>query len=172
MPHVIARQLDTVLTRSEDDSHRGLAEQTLHLYAVALTVMRQFYDSIAAGTTVMPHRVKRLAQRFVTLTEAGSGALLGVAAMANAHRHDAGRAVQSAVLSLLVARQITTDRVMLARLALAALLAEGGRVRAVGPEGRDRLVPLPEALEAVVPPTSAAVCIATGASTSRMPSEW
>jgi hypothetical protein len=160
--HVLARRVDTSLMEQEDDADQPLARQILRSYAVALMVMRQFFDAIASGTTVLPHRVKRLAQRLVVLTESGDPAAFGVLAMANAHRHDAGRAVQAALLSLVVGRQITTDRVALARLAMAALVAEAGRVRVAGPERRDRLVALPDSVEVTVPATTAAVGIATG----------
>jgi len=162
IPHVLARRIDSTLMEQEDDSDQPLAQQILRCYAVALMVMRQFFDAIASGATVLPHRVKRLAQRLVVLTQSGDSATFGMLAMANAHRHDAGRAVQAALLSLVVGRQITTDRVALARLAMAALVAEAGRVRVAGPERRDRLVALPDSAEVTVPATTAAVGIATG----------
>jgi hypothetical protein len=162
IPHVFARRVDTTLVEQEDDANQPLSQQILRCYAVALMVMRQFFDAVAAGTTVMPHRVKRLAQRLVVLTESGDPAVFGMLAMAHAHRHDAGRAVQAALLSLVVGRQITTDRVALARLAMAALVAEAGRVRVAGPERRDRLVALPDSVDATVPAAAAAVAIATG----------
>jgi hypothetical protein len=162
IPHILARRVETTLADKEDDADQPIAQQILRCYAVALMVMRQFFDSVCLGTTVMPHRVKRLAQRLVVLTESGDPALFGMLAMANAHRHDAGRAVQAALLSLVVGRQITTDRVALARLAMAALVAEAGRVRAAGPDRRDRLVALPDAVENTVPAAAAAVGISTG----------
>ena len=50
----------------------------------------------------------------------------------------------------------------MARLAMAALVAEAGRVRVAGPERRDRLVALPDSAEVTVPATTAAVGTATG----------
>jgi hypothetical protein len=160
--HVSVRKVEPILTRRQDDAELPVQERILRLYANALLVMRQFYDSIAHGTTILPHRVKRLAQRLVTLSETNHPALLGMTAMAHAHRDDAGRAVQSAILAVVVARQITTDRVALARLAMTALMADSGRIRLLGPKGRDRFVTLSEQLEACVPPMTGIVCIATG----------
>jgi hypothetical protein len=88
--------------------------------------------------------------------------MLGLSAMANAHRDDAGRAVQTALLSVLVGRQIMDDRIALSRLAMAALMADVGRVRIAGPAGRDRFVPLSDLDDARVPTETSTVCLATG----------
>ena len=162
LSHVNVRHVDAILTRKSDDEELPPHERIVRMYATALLVMREFFDDIAAGKTVLPHRVKRLSQRFVTLAETGDPALLGMTSMANAHRDDAGRAVQAALLTVLVARQIIRDRVTLARMAMAAMMAEVGRVRVAGPEGRDRFVPLAEADELRVPSATSTVCLATG----------
>ena len=160
--HIVVRKLEAELQRREDSDDALVRERILRLYASALVVMRSFFDSIAQGATLLPHRVKRLSQRFVAMAETGDAALLGLTAMAGSHRDDAGRAVLGAILAVVVGRQITTERVALARLAMAALMADCGRVRLAGLQGRDRLVALPESVEASVPPTTAAICLATG----------
>jgi hypothetical protein len=163
IPHITLRRVDSVLTRREREEDVPLAGRFLRLYASALVVMRRFFDGIAAGTPVLPHRVKRIAQAFITLAESGDSAgLLGLTTLANAHRDDAGRAVQSAILAIAVGRQITADRVTLARLAMAALLADVGYVRLLGPAGRDRLVKLSEDDDAAVPAIAGAISISTG----------
>ena len=88
--------------------------------------------------------------------------MLGVTALANAHRDDAGRALQSAVLTIVLAREMTSDSSMVARMAMAALLADVGRVRLVGSAGRDRFVRLGDAVETVVPPMTSAVSLGLG----------
>jgi hypothetical protein len=162
IPNVTVRHVDAVLTHRTEDEDLPPSERIVRMYATALLVMRQFFDDIAAGKTILPHRVKRLSQRFVTLAETGDPAMLGMTSMASAHRDDAGRAVQTALLSVLVARQIIHDRVTLARLAMAAMMADVGRVRVAGPEGRDRFVALADSDEERVPTATATVCLATG----------
>ncbi len=161
VPNIHVRKVDRVLTKRMDDTG-PIEEQILRLYAIALMVMRKFYDNIAVGANVMPHRVKRLAQKLVILAETGNPAVLGMSAMAHAHRDDAGRAVQSAILAVVLGRRLTADRVMLAQLAMTALMTEAGRVRLVGPERRGQLVALPEEEEVRVPPMTSVVTIGTG----------
>lgn len=163
IPGITVRRVESLLTQREqerdDESNEG---RFLRLYASALVVLRRFFDGVAAGSQLVPHRVKRLAQAFVNLAERGDSGLLGLTTLANAHRDDAGRAVQSAILALALGRQITSDRVALARLAMAAMLADIGRVRIAGPAGRDRLVALGDADDAAVPSVTSALCISLG----------
>lgn len=162
LPSITVRQIDRAVQRRDDDADRPLEERILKLYALALMVMRQHFDQVANGTTVLPHRIKRVAQRLVVLSESGHPALLGMTAVANAPRDDAGRAVHAAILSLAIGRQLTQNRVVLAQLAMTALLSDLGRVRLAGPRGRDLLVPLPEADERKVPLAATLVTIQSG----------
>jgi hypothetical protein len=159
---VQVRQVDPVLERNESDADLVISEQILRFYAAALLVMRKFFDDVAAGLSFLPYRIKRVSQRLVMLCETGDPSFLGLLTMTHAHRDDAGRALQSAILAVVAARLITTDRLVLQRVAMAALMADSGRVRLAGPQGRDRLVSLGEVDEAAVPASVAAVCIATG----------
>lgn len=161
-PHIHVRKVDRVLQKRMEDSDAPLAEQIVRLYAIALMVMRKFYESVAMGANVMPHRVKRLAQKLVLLAETGNPAVLGMSAMAHAHRDDAGRSVQSAILAVVLGRHITSDRVMLAQLAMTALMTEAGRVKVVGVERRGQLLPLSEDDERRVPALTSAVALASG----------
>jgi hypothetical protein len=124
-------------------------------------VLRQFYERMGEGKTVLPHRVKRVAQRMVSMAESGEGALLAMTTLAHAHRDDAGRAVQSAILSIVVARRLTSDRSSLSQLAMAALMADVGRVRVAG-ASTDRYVELSDEIEKVVPALTSSLCISTG----------
>jgi hypothetical protein len=162
LDHIAVRPIDRILERREDETALSLRERILRFYATALVVMRRVFDNLAAGTTLLPHRIKRLSQHLVTLTQGDAAALLAATAMANAHRDDAGRAVQTALLAVALGRQVTADRLSLARLAMAAFMADFGRVRLAGPTRRDRLVRLGDAVEAAVPPTTAGVCISSG----------
>ena len=162
MDGITVRRVESLLAQREQEQNTSLEGRFLRLYASALVVLRRFFDNVAAGSQIVPHRVKRLAQAFVSLAESGDSGLLGLTTLANAHRDDAGRAVQSAILALALGRQITHDRIALARLAMAAMLADVGRVRLAGPAGRDRLVALGDADDAAVPSVTSAICIATG----------
>jgi len=160
--NIALRQVDPNLMKKQDDGALPVREQILRLYATALIVMRRFVDSVAQGSTMLPHRVKRIAQRLVGLAEADDPAFLGLMVMATAHRDDAGRAVHSAILAILVARNITTDRATLANLAMTALLADCGRVRVAGPRQQGTFLALADNVEAAVPPLSSAIGLAMG----------
>jgi hypothetical protein len=159
--NVGVRQVDTTLQSSEDNEDLPQMEETLRAYASALVVLRQFYERMAQGKTVLPHRVKRVAQRLVSLAESDEGALLAMTTLANAHRDEAGRAVQAAMLCIVVARRLTTNRNALSQLAMAALMSDVGRVRIAGSSG-ERFVQLSEDVEKVVPALTSSLCISTG----------
>jgi hypothetical protein len=159
--NVIVRQLDTTLQGNQEDEDLPEMEKTLKAYASALVVLRQFYERIAQGKTVLPHRVKRVAQRMVSIAENDEGALLAMTTLANAHRDEAGRAVQAAILVIVAARRLTHDRNALSQLAMAALMADVGRVRIAGSSG-EKLVQLSEDVEKVVPALTSSLCISTG----------
>ena len=95
IPCISLRKVERELATRKRDDDLLPKERSLRFYATALVAMRHFFDEVAAGHTLLPHRVKRLAQRLVTLTEMHDGGLLGTMAMAAAHRDDAGRAVQT-----------------------------------------------------------------------------
>jgi hypothetical protein len=158
--HVQVRKVDSTLQKA--DSEEGLPdmERTLRSYASALVVLRQFYERMSQGKTVLPHRVKRVAQRMVSMAESDEGSLMAMTTLANAHRDDAGRAVQSAILSILVARRLTLDRNSLSQLAMAALIADVGRARIAG--SSDKAVHLSDDVERVVPALTSSLCISTG----------
>ncbi|MBN1654044.1 MAG: hypothetical protein JXA30_09730 [Deltaproteobacteria bacterium] len=156
-----ARKLDTSLKRSDHDDNLPEVEKMLRAYASALMVMRRFFDRTAEGKNAVPYHVKRIAQRLVTLGLKDENALLAMTTLVNIHRDDAGRAVQSAILAVLIARRISANRAILGQLAMAALMADSGRVRSAGKSGRDALVQLPEEVEKAIPSLSSAICIAS-----------
>jgi hypothetical protein len=159
LPGVLARKVDPRLSRKRADEGATPAQRALRVYSTALVVMRQFYEDVAAGVTVMPHQVKRLAQRLVSLADDEHPTMLGMTTMAKSHRDDAGRAVQTAILSLAIARQITSERLLLSPIVLAALMSEAGGARARRRAGERWLT---DAEEAQVLGASAFACIATG----------
>jgi hypothetical protein len=156
------RKVDSSLQSKDDENKLPPMERTLRAYASALVVMRQFFERMAEGRTVLPHRVKRVAQRLVTLADTDEGALMAMTTLANAHRDEAGRAVQSAILSVMIGRRLTGSRNALSQLAMAALMTDVGRVRIAGVQGLDRYVPLADDAERAVPALTSSLCIATG----------
>lgn len=161
--NLAVRAIDTSLQgKQEDESDLPPMEQALRAYASALVVMRQFFEKMSKGKTVLPHRVKRVSQRLVALAESDEQSLLTVTTLANAHRDEAGRAVQTAILTIAAARRLTSDRVVLSQVAMAALMADVGRVRIAGATGAERFVQLSDDAERVVPALTSALCIATG----------
>jgi hypothetical protein len=130
--HVLVRQVDTSLQGNREAEDLPEMEKTLRAYASALVVLREFYERISQGKTVLPHRVKRVAQRMVSMAETDEGPLLAMTTLANAHRDEAGRAVQAAILAIIAARRLTQDRNALSQLAMAALMADVGRARIAG----------------------------------------
>jgi hypothetical protein len=102
-----------------------------------------------------------VAQRMVSMAETDEGALLAMTTLANAHRDEAGRAVQAAILSIVVARKLTQQRNALSQLAMAALMADIGRVRIAGSSG-EKMVQLSDDVERVVPALTSSLCISTG----------
>ncbi len=165
MSNVIVRQVDSTLQSragADDESKLPEMQRALGAYASALVVMRQFFERLAAGKPVMPHRVKRVAQRMVAIGEDDEGALIAMTTLANAHRDEAGRAVQSAVLSVLITRRLTSNRNALAQIAMAALMTDMGRVRIAGLAGLEKFIPLSEDVERAVPALTSSLCIATG----------
>jgi hypothetical protein len=161
LSNITVRKLDTSLQSTSDEDNLPEMEKTLRAYASSLVVMRQFYERIALGKTVLPHRVKRIAQRMISMAETDEGPMLALTTLANAHRDEAGRAVQSAILSTVVARRLTKNRNSLAQLAMAALMADVGRVRIAGSSG-ERFVRLGDDVERVIPALTSSLCISTG----------
>jgi hypothetical protein len=161
LENVSVRQVDSTLEAKEGEEGLPQLEKALRVYASGLVVMRQFYERISKGKTVMPHRVKRIAQRLVATAEHDEGTLLAMTTLANAHRDEAGRAIQTAMLAIVVARKLTHERAVLAQIAMAALIADLGRVRISGSAGA-QLITLSEETERVVPAVTSSLCISTG----------
>ena len=162
LTNVAVRAVDSTLQNTKDtDDELPPMERALRVYASGLVVMRQYFEKVARGRTVPPHRVKRIAQRLVALVEGNESALLSMLTLANAHRDEAGRALQTAILMLAVSKKLTNDRSVLAQLAMAALTADVGRARVAGAKS-ETYVALSDDQERIVPALTGALCIASG----------
>jgi hypothetical protein len=134
-------------------------------YASAIVIMRRFFEQLRKGRYELPQRVKRIAQSLVDLSQGETPAFLGVTAARNANHDDAGRAVNSAILAVSMARQVTDDVVVLGRIAMAALLYDAGKPRLTGQVGQNAPMIAPrlsEAQELEMPAATAAVLTALG----------
>jgi hypothetical protein len=123
------------------------AAQVASTYASAVVIMRRFFEDLRRGKYELPQRVKRVAQRLVDLSTGETPAFLGVTAARNANHDAAGRAVNTAILSLSMTRQITSDTVMLSRVAMAALLYDAARARIAGVAGPGAPAVMPQLSE-------------------------
>ena len=131
-PRVRLRHVDASLL-GDDEGEVSPEEQVLRTYASAIVVMRRVFEDVAAERYALPHQAKRIAQKLVALSEGDTPAFLGVTAMRNANHDDAGRAVNTSILAVAMARQLTDDLGVLARVAMAALLHDVGRALVVAP---------------------------------------
>ena len=154
---------------------RGLQVERLPLdqriarnYASAVVVLRRFFDDLVASRYVLPRRIKRIAQTLVDLSAGNAPAFLGVTEARNANHDAAGRAINSAILALLTAREVTSDRGTLAQIAMASMMHDVGRPRAValatagGPKLSQLTARLAEDAEDRLPAGTAAVLTALG----------
>ncbi len=145
------------------------AEQRLvRAYASAVVILRRFHEELAVGNLVLPRRIKRIAQTLVDLSEGGRPSFLGVTSVRNANYDLAGQAVNTAILAVAMARQITDDRVILTRIAMAAMLQDVGLPRAIHgqrletDEGHAPLMALGDDADVALPAGTAGVMTALG----------
>jgi hypothetical protein len=159
---------DAARQRGIDIEELTLEQRIVRSYAEAVVVLRGFFDDLAASRYVLPRRLKRIAQNLVDLSAGNMPAFLGVTEARNANHDAAGRAVNSAILSVAIAREITADRGTLAQVAMAAMIHDVGRPRAAaiatagGPRLTQVAARLSEDAEDKLPAGTAAVLTALG----------
>lgn len=148
-PRIRLRGLNATVLGREGTVEQRLAPaaQVARTYATAVVIMRRFFEGLRRGKYELPQRVKRVAQRLVDLSAGETPAFLGVTAARNANHDEAGRAINTAILSLSMTRQITADPVMLSRVAMAALLYDAARPRLAGVVGQDPEAVMPQLSE-------------------------
>lgn len=112
-------------------------ELVIRTYATATIVMRRFLSGLQAGDYRLPIGVRRIAQQLAELSAAESPAFLGTTAIYNAKHEHAGRAVNAALVALAMARQLSDDKRLLARIAMAALMYDVGIPRVAGTDESD-----------------------------------
>ncbi len=164
-PRVRLRAANPAVLRREGPTDKlDPIANAANAYASACVVMRRLYEQLGKGQLALPHRVKRVAQRLVDLSAGEMPAFLGVTDAKRGGHDEAQRAVNASILTLAMARQITTDPVLLSRLAMAALLSDVGRFHVAGAfPGAGRMVPqLGGEQEPRVPASAAMLLTAMG----------
>jgi tetratricopeptide (TPR) repeat protein len=160
---------DAARVRGLDVERLSFEERIVRNYASAVVILRRFFDDLAASRYLLPRRIKRVAQNLVDLSIGSTPAFLGVTEVRNANHDDAGRAVNTAILAVAMAREITEDKVTLAHIAMASMMHDVGRPRASalasgggGPRVSQVVARLSEDAEDRLPAGTAAVLTALG----------
>jgi hypothetical protein len=110
-------------------------QRIVRAYASAVVIMRRFFEDLTASRYVLPRRIKRIAQSLVDLSDASTASYLGVTEVRNANYDEAGRAVNTAILAVAIARETIHDRTILAQIAMAAMMHDVARPRALALAG-------------------------------------
>ena len=130
-PKIRIRQVDdNARLRGLEIESLNPEQRIVRTYASAVVIMRRFFEDLHASRYVLPPRIKRIAQSLVDLSEAATAAFLGVTEARNANHDDAGKAVNTAILAVAMARELNEERVTLAQIAMAAMMHDVGRPRA------------------------------------------
>jgi len=106
-------------------------QRIVRMYASAVVIMRRFFEDLSASRYILPRRIKRIAQSLVELSEGSTPSFLGVTEVRNANFDEAGRAVNTAILAVTMAREVTSDRAVLSQIAMAGMMHDVSRPRAL-----------------------------------------
>ena len=106
-------------------------QRIVRMYASAIVIIRRFFEDLQASRYILPRRIKRIAQSLVDLSEGSTPSFLGVTEVRNANFDEAGRAVNTAILAVSMAREVTHERAILSQIAMAAMMHDVARPRAL-----------------------------------------
>lgn len=116
-------------------------QRAARTYATSVLTVQGVLGDLRAGKFELPRRIKRVAQQVVARADDDARLLVALAATGGVSLDAATIAVGSAILAVAMARQLTTDRGVLANAAMTALLYDAGRVvLAGGGEGPQRVL--------------------------------
>lgn len=127
----IRRVADAARLRGIDLEDLTTDQRIVRTYASAVVVLRRFYEDLVSSRYILPRRIKRIAQSLVDLSEGSTPAFLGVTEVRNANFDEAGRAVNTAILAVTMAREVTQERTILAQIAMAGMMFDVARPRAL-----------------------------------------
>jgi hypothetical protein len=128
------------------DDEESLAGQLVATYSYAVVGMRRLFEEIKEGRYVFTRFVKRVLQRLIQLSDRAPEIFTGLVNYRTAHNDESGRAVNAAVITIAMGRNLTRDYAFLSRLGMAAMLFDAGLPRAAGMGFPD-----PDRLTAAIP---------------------
>jgi hypothetical protein len=130
-PKIRLRQVaDAARLRGLELENLTFDQRIVRTYASAVVIMRRFFEDLQESRYILPRRIKRVAQSLVDLSSGNTPSFLGVTEVRNQNHDEAGRAVNTAILAVAMAREVTDDRQLLAQIAMAAMMHDVGRPRA------------------------------------------
>jgi hypothetical protein len=142
-PHMHLRRVgDAARLRGMELEALTFDQRIVRTYASAIVILRRFFEGLSVGRYELPARIKRVAQSLVDLSDSATASFLGVTEVRNANFDEAGRAVNTAILAVAAARQVTRDRVTLSHVAMAALMHDVARPRALAQASRGSDLPI------------------------------
>jgi HD-GYP domain-containing protein (c-di-GMP phosphodiesterase class II) len=167
----VRRVDDIARTRGLAVEHLPIDKRIARTYAEAVVTMRRLFDELLAGRYVLPPRVKRLAHAFVDLAASQNPFFVGITEADHPQPDEAVRAVNAAVLSAAMARELGADREKSVEIVLAALLYDAAlaRIRARAVEQTGRTGETPEADTELPAGTAAAIGTFVGLHEDGMP---
>ena len=131
-PKIRLRQVaDSARLRGLELENLSADQRIVRMYASAVVIMRRFFEDLQASRYILPRRIKRIAQSLVDLSDGSTPAFLGVTEVRNANFDEAGRAVNTAILAVSMAREVTQDRAILSQIAMAGMMHDVARPRAM-----------------------------------------
>jgi hypothetical protein len=131
-PKIRLRQVaDSARLRGLELEDLSPDQRIVRMYASAVVIMRRFFEDLQASRYILPRRIKRIAQSLVDLSDGSTPAFLGVTEVRNANFDEAGRAVNTAILAVSMAREVTQDRAILSQIAMAGMMHDVARPRAM-----------------------------------------
>jgi HD-GYP domain-containing protein (c-di-GMP phosphodiesterase class II) len=131
-PKIRLRQVaDSARLRGLELEELSADQRIVRMYASAVVIMRRFFEDLQSSRYILPRRIKRIAQSLVDLSDGSTPAFLGVTEVRNANFDEAGRAVNTAILAVSMAREVTQDRAILSQIAMAGMMHDVARPRAM-----------------------------------------
>jgi hypothetical protein len=133
LPGIALRWLDRPNEEALPELDESRFARAVRHYASSVLLVRAFYDELAEGGAAPSlNRVKHVAHRLVSLANDEPQLLVALAA-SRLPDADPGRlAVATAAIAVAAARQVTAETAHLSTLAMAALVADAGRVHLGG----------------------------------------
>jgi hypothetical protein len=160
-----ARKLRRAIGTPTGEGDRSPAGRVVRTYACAVVLLRRLHAGSAKGRAEkMPRGLARIAQRIVGHAEEEPGLLVALAAARARENDEASIAVATALVAVLMAKQVTKDRGAMANVTQAALLYHLGRARMLALRGEGSVMgalsPLSEEEQDRLPASGAAAIAA------------